>query len=121
MVNLPIDNSYIWPQVLPLLLQFRRSHWRSTTRRSQCAGCIRKFIPRIPKRESPLWGPGETNSPRAFLVGSTSVAGPSGDGTNGLLSAITDRLGPRKVNRRSDEPNLLGGRLPYARPCLRGS
>jgi hypothetical protein len=41
---------------------------------------------------------GETNSPRAFLVGSISVSGPSGGGADGLLSARSgsDRFGPRR-------------------------
>jgi hypothetical protein len=34
-----------------------------------------------------LMGHGETNSPRAFLVGNSAVSGPSGGGTDGLLSA----------------------------------
>jgi hypothetical protein len=32
-------------------------------------------------------GHGETNSPRAYVVRSTSVSGPSGGGADGLLCA----------------------------------
>jgi hypothetical protein len=60
-------------------------------------------------------GHGEKNSARAFLVGSTSVSGPAGDGVDGLLSAQQQNI---RLSLAADRNHRLVGPLAIDVPEL---
>jgi hypothetical protein len=76
-------------------------------------------------------GHGETNSPRAYVVRSTSVSGPSGGGADGLLCAIPQLAESIRAAKRfrvvpcmdgargAREKNLTFRETIRVQPCIR--